>query len=191
MPVESEPWRVPVLSDTGKRLYPNSIDPPWHHIEVTWSLQEPLRRKTNPNSTNCETKKRIVQIRNPTTIPVTHSNSSITNVPCTSETRKAWLPWHHLEETGRTRNPLFGDKIETKGMVSARQKGTGPEGTIVLATNNNYSINSGHSPIFKRISFGCGLGFPAWLSKMFCGFKSRWTIPLCCNAFIAPAVNKF
>lgn len=40
------------------------------------------------------------------------------------------------------------------------------------------------------MSFGWGLGLPAWLSKMFCGFKSRWTMPLCCNAFIAPAVNK-
>lgn len=47
-------------------------------------------------------------------------------------------------------------------------------------------------PIFSRISCGCGQDLPPlWLSKIFCGFKSRWTMPLAYNAFIAPAAREF
>jgi hypothetical protein len=53
-------------------------------------------------------------------------------------------------------------------------------------SDKHYSL-----PIFSRISCGCGQDFPPlWLSKIFCGFKSRWTIPFACNAFIAPAAKK-
>lgn len=45
MLVESEPWRAPAPSDIGTRSYPNSTDPLWRHIEVTWSLRVPWKSK--------------------------------------------------------------------------------------------------------------------------------------------------
>lgn len=46
--------------------------------------------------------------------------------------------------------------------------------------------NAIHKPIFKRISWGEGLGL-LYVSKIFCGLRSLWTTPLECNARMAPA----
>jgi len=40
------------------------------------------------------------------------------------------------------------------------------------------------------MSEGFGLGWPEWQSRMFCGFRSRWTIPLPWRAFSADTLAK-
>lgn len=47
------------------------------------------------------------------------------------------------------------------------------------------------SAIFRTIFDGCGRVLPqSWANRIFCGFRSRWTIPLLKSAFIAPATNE-
>lgn len=61
---------------------------------------------------------------------------------------------------------------------------------VKLYTINNI-CNIFCSPIFSLICCGWGEGlFPEWLSRMFWGLRSRWTTPLACRAFIAPAATK-
>jgi hypothetical protein len=64
-------------------------------------------------------------------------------------------------------------------MVSARQKGTGPEGTIVLATNNNYSVNKFSSLTdFQANIIRLGIGFSSVTEQDVLWFQISMDYPL-------------
>jgi len=51
----------------------------------------------------------------------------------------------------------------------------------------NLSSITRKSPILSVMSGGCGLRWLLWHNRIFCGFRSRCTMPFSLNAFSAPA----
>lgn len=55
--------------------------------------------------------------------------------------------------------------------------------------NKTHDPNPFNLPILSVIWCGAGLGLPAWAKRMFCGFRSRCTIPLPNSARMDSAVE--
>lgn len=99
--------------------------------------------------------------------------------------RLCLCPWKH--EVTHTRIPCIPS--EWKNNNNTRLNPNPRPTKTDKPFNKTHDTNPFNLPILSVIWCGAGLGLPAWAKRMFCGFRSRCTIPLPNSARMDSAVE--